>query len=89
MLAAIYVLLDVPAHDDRPGAPRASRRCADLDRREIGALAPLLLLIVLFGFFPMPLLDVINPTVDDTLQHVGVQRPAPTAVDAGAGRSSQ
>ena len=37
----------------------------DLDRREVGALVPLLLALVLFGFYPMPLLDVINPTVDD------------------------
>jgi NADH-quinone oxidoreductase subunit M len=31
-----------------------------------------------FGFFPMPLLKVINPYVTDTLQHVGVHDPAPT-----------
>jgi NADH-quinone oxidoreductase subunit M len=50
----------------------------DLDRREVGTLAPLFLALVLFGFFPMPLLKVINPFVQDTLQHVGVHDPAPT-----------
>jgi NADH-quinone oxidoreductase subunit M len=50
----------------------------DLDRREVGALAPLCLGLILFGFFPMPLLKVINPYVDDTLAHVGVHDPAPT-----------
>jgi len=50
----------------------------DLDRREVGTLAPLFLALVLFGFYPMPLLKVINPYVQDTLQHVGVHDPAPT-----------
>jgi NADH-quinone oxidoreductase subunit M len=50
----------------------------DLDRREVGALAPLFVALILFGFFPMPLLKVINPYVADTLQHVGVHDPAPT-----------
>jgi NADH-quinone oxidoreductase subunit M len=44
----------------------------DLDRREVGVLAPLLLALVLFGFYPMPLLDVINPVVHDTLAGVGI-----------------
>jgi NADH-quinone oxidoreductase subunit M len=50
----------------------------DLDRREVGTLAPLFLALVLFGFYPMPLLNVINPYVQDTLQQVGVTDPAPT-----------
>ena len=50
----------------------------DLDRREVGTLAPLFLALVLLGFYPMPVLNVINPFVQDTLQHVGVQDPAPT-----------
>ena len=37
-----------------------------------GVLAPLMLALVLFGFFPMPMLDVINPVVHDTLAHVGI-----------------
>ena len=31
-------------------------------------MAPLLALIVALGFYPKPLLDVINPAVDATLQ---------------------
>jgi NADH-quinone oxidoreductase subunit M len=50
----------------------------DLDRREVGVLTPLFLALIVFGFFPMPLLKVINPYVDDTLAHVGVHDPAPT-----------
>ena len=57
---------------------RALETTTDLNRREVGVLAPLFLALVLFGFYPMPLLNVINPFVQDTLQHVGVQDPAPT-----------
>jgi NADH-quinone oxidoreductase subunit M len=57
----------------------------DLDRREVGALAPLFVALIVFGFFPMPLLKVINPYVDDTLQHVGVHDPAPTVASVKAG----
>jgi NADH-quinone oxidoreductase subunit M len=45
---------------------------------------PLLLALVLFGFYPMPLLDVINPTSDTTLTQVGVPDDGPTvSVDHG------
>jgi NADH-quinone oxidoreductase subunit M len=50
----------------------------DLDRREVGTLAPLVLGLVLLGFFPMPVLDVINPTVEDILSQVGVTDEPPT-----------
>jgi NADH-quinone oxidoreductase subunit M len=52
---------------------------ADLERREVGIVAPLLLALVLFGFFPMPLLDVINPVVHDTLAEVGIAQQAQEA----------
>ena len=35
---------------------------------------------------PKPLLDVINPAVDDTLQHVGVRTRARRTADGSAGR---
>jgi NADH-quinone oxidoreductase subunit M len=55
----------------------------DLDRREIGALAPILVALVLFGFYPAPLLDVINPATTTILENVGVHDPAPTVDTAG------
>jgi NADH-quinone oxidoreductase subunit M len=62
----------------------------DLNVREITALAPLLLLIVVLGFFPKPLTTIINPAVEATLQTVGVEDPAPTtpaeAAEEGASR---
>jgi NADH-quinone oxidoreductase subunit M len=60
------------------GRPTGSAATRDLGRREVGTLAPLFLALVLFGFYPMPLLNVINPFVQDTLQQVGVTDPGPT-----------
>jgi len=49
------------------------------------AVAPLIALLIALGFFPKPLLDVINPAVSSTLQHVGQTDPAPTVpVASGA-----
>jgi len=45
--------------------------------REVVALAPLMLLLLVLGFFPQPALDVINPGVQATLNHVGVNDPQP------------
>ena len=79
VLAAIYVLwtyqraMTGPGHIDRQvGTMR------DLDAREVGTLVPLLLALVVFGFFPMPLLDVINPHVTDIMSNVGVTDAPPT-----------
>jgi NADH-quinone oxidoreductase subunit M len=50
---------------------------ADLGRREIGVLAPLMLALVLFGFYPAPLLDVANPFSEQLLKHTGVSDDGP------------
>jgi NADH-quinone oxidoreductase subunit M len=54
----------------------------DLGGREIAALAPLLALIIAFGFYPKPLIDIIEPAVQNTLSHVGAEDPGPTVSDA-------
>jgi NADH-quinone oxidoreductase subunit M len=43
----------------------------DMSLRESIVVAPLIGLLVVFGFYPKPLLDVINPAVAATLQDVG------------------
>ncbi len=58
----------------------------DLNLREIGALAPLLLLIVVLGFFPKPLLDVINPSVEHTMSEVGKSDPQPQVTHGEAAK---
>lgn len=55
---------DGPSGEVR-GAPATSLETTgdvtDLDRREIGVLAPLLVALLVFGFVPGPLLDLANP----------------------------
>ncbi|MFZ2504028.1 MAG: NADH-quinone oxidoreductase subunit M [Nocardioides sp.] len=77
VLAAIYALWLYQRTMTGPTS-ESVQNLSDLNRREIGAVAPLLLALVLFGFYPQPLLDTINPYIEDTLSHVGVSDPAPT-----------
>ena len=82
VLAAIYVLwmyqrvMTGPTPTQVDGTP-------DIGKRELGAIAPLMLALVLFGFYPMPLLDVANPTIDSLMDYVGVS-DAPPDVPAGS-----
>ena len=64
VLAALYILLMYQRTMTGPVRP-AWRRMRDLGLREVAALAPLLALILAFGFFPKPLIDVIEPAVRD------------------------
>ncbi len=84
VLAAIYILWMYQRTMTGPEAVPQVAGTADLDRRELGAVVPLLVGLLLFGFYPMPLLDVINPYVDGALTHVGVNDESPT-VSTGSG----
>ena len=88
ILAAAYVLWMVqrttqgtlnPALEEIP----AMRK--DITLREKVVVAPLILLLILLGFYPKPVTDVINPAVQATMQDVGTQDPGPTAVTANGG----
>jgi NADH-quinone oxidoreductase subunit M len=46
-------------------------------------MAPLVLLIVALGLFPKPLLSIIEPTTQATMQHVGVTDPQPRVTAEG------
>jgi NADH-quinone oxidoreductase subunit M len=58
----------------------------DLSLREAVAVAPLIALILVLGFYPKPVLDVINPAVKATLSDIGKSDPAPSAVTKEAGK---
>jgi NADH-quinone oxidoreductase subunit M len=83
VLAAIYILLMYQRTMTGPARPDVAGM-KDLNLREVSALAPLVLLIVLLGFYPKPLLSVINPAVGDTLQQVGVVDPQPDVPEAAS-----
>jgi NADH-quinone oxidoreductase subunit M len=92
VLAAIYVLWAYQRTMTGPSPVAGAAADAvtpDLSRREIGAVAPLVLLMVLLGFYPMPALDVINPFVEDTLTQVGVVDDAPTVPADTAGEGTE
>ncbi|MDN5892690.1 MAG: NADH-quinone oxidoreductase subunit M [Nocardioides sp.] len=80
VLAAIYVLLMYQRLMTGPSRP-ATAGFKDLNSREIGAITPLVLVMLLFGFFPQPALDVINPAVETTMEVVG-QSDEPPVVPA-------
>lgn len=74
ILAALYILwmfqraMTGPVRDNVRGM-------RDLSRREMAAIAPLLVLIIGLGLYPKPVLDLINPAVRHTMQQVGVSDP--------------
>jgi NADH-quinone oxidoreductase subunit M len=82
VLGAAYVLWMVQRTTQGTPNPalkelRAMR--TDLTLRESVVVAPLIALLLVFGFYPKPLLDVITPAVAATLQDIGKQDPTPTA----------
>ncbi|MCD0452194.1 NADH-quinone oxidoreductase subunit M [Actinocorallia sp. API 0066] len=87
VLAALYVLWAYQRIAGGPTADAISRKGAfpDLSRRELAAIGPILAVIVLLGFFPGPIVNVINPTVDHTLSVVQKHDPEPTVAEAPGG----
>jgi len=84
VLAAIYILLMYQRTMTGPTREEV-RGMRDLGTREIVSVAPVLLLIVVLGFFPKPLLSVINPSVDHTMSQVDKHDPAPTVAETPEG----
>jgi len=85
VLAALYIL--VAYQRMMHGPVRAGvEKIGDLSSREVWVLAPVLALIVATGVYPKPLLDVITPSVQRTLQQVQRGDPAPSAGSQTADR---
>jgi NADH-quinone oxidoreductase subunit M len=86
ILASVYILLMYQR--TMTGEPtEATAKWRDLTRREVVVVAPLLAVIIALGFYPKPLLDVINPSIERTMQQVGATDPQPVVPAAeGQGR---
>jgi NADH-quinone oxidoreductase subunit M len=70
-----------------PALAEVSGLRRDLTGREALVVAPLIALLLVLGFYPKPVLDVINPAVTHTLQtDLGVRDPAPTHANTEAGK---
>jgi NADH-quinone oxidoreductase subunit M len=66
-----------------PALERVEAMRKDMSKREVAVVAPLIALILLLGFYPKPVIDVINPAVKATLSQIGSSDPAPTAASGG------
>jgi NADH-quinone oxidoreductase subunit M len=77
ILAAIYILWTYQRMFTGPVRDFAAG-WKDLDRRELWVLAPLIAVIIALGFYPKPVLDVLDPAVSRTMQQVQMHDPAPT-----------
>jgi NADH-quinone oxidoreductase subunit M len=84
ILAALYVLLMYQRMMTGP-KPESAAGTRDLSHREKWVVAPLIAAFLVLGFFPKPVLDVINPAVARTLSYVGVTDPAPTNAGTAEG----
>jgi NADH-quinone oxidoreductase subunit M len=78
VLAALYVLITVQRSLHGPAAP-GNEGISDLNIREKIAIAPVIALLVIMGFFPKPVLDWINPSSTATMQAAGYSDPLPKA----------
>ena len=74
VLAALYILIPVQRALHGPTTP-GNESLTDLNLREKIAIAPVIAIIVAFGFFPQPLLNVINPATSATVQTAGFTDP--------------
>ncbi|OJF12436.1 NADH-quinone oxidoreductase subunit M [Couchioplanes caeruleus] len=86
ILAAAYVLWMVQRTTQgtlNPALEEVPEMRRDMSWREKAVVAPLVLLLLLLGFYPKPVTDVINPAVEATMLDVGSTDPAPTAVANG------
>jgi NADH-quinone oxidoreductase subunit M len=70
-----------------PVAP-AVEGAKDLSLREKWVIAPMIAVIVVLGFYPRPILDVINPAVGATLQQTHNVDPPPVVPTTANGGSS-
>jgi NADH-quinone oxidoreductase subunit M len=77
VLAALYILIPVQKALHGPVTP-GNESLKDLNLREKLAIAPVIAIIVGLGFYPAPLLKVINPAASHVISQLGFTDPAPT-----------
>jgi NADH-quinone oxidoreductase subunit M len=80
VLAALYILIPVQKALHGPTTP-GNENLRDLNLREKIAIAPVIASIVALGFYPAPLLNVINPAATHVISQMGFTDPAPSNGD--------
>ncbi len=76
ILSAIYILWMYQRTMTGPVREEVAH-FGDLKARELWAVGPLIALIIVFGVYPQPLLNIINPAVSRTLVQVHATDPVP------------
>jgi NADH-quinone oxidoreductase subunit M len=77
VLAALYILIPVQKALHGPVTP-GNENLPDLNLREKVAIAPVISVIIALGFYPTPLLNVINPASAHVLEVQGFTDPTPS-----------
>jgi NADH-quinone oxidoreductase subunit M len=87
VLSAIYMLWLYQRVMTGPVAS-GNERIGDLRARELVVVAPLIALLLVLGVYPKPVLDLINPAVENTMTTIGQHDPAPSVTPPGSGVGS-
>lgn len=84
VLAALYILIPVQRALHGP-VLAGNEGLSDLNTREKIAIGPVLAVILFLGFYPAPLLNVINPASNHSITQAGFSDPLPT-INGKAGK---
>ncbi len=82
VLAALYILIPVQKALHGPLVP-GNENLSDLNLREKIAIAPVMAIIIFLGFYPSPLLKVINPAATHVISQMGFSDPVPNLTSKG------
>ena len=74
VLAALYILIPIQKTLHGP-TTEGNENLKDLNLREKFAIAPVIAIIVAMGFYPKPVLDLINPTSEKIVTNAGFTDP--------------
>jgi NADH-quinone oxidoreductase subunit M len=74
VLAALYILIPIQKTLHGP-IITGNENLKDLSLREKIAISPIILIIVVMGFYPKPVLDLINPTAEKVVVNAGFTDP--------------
>lgn len=77
VLSAVYMLWLYQRVMTGPVAA-GNEKIGDLRARELVVVAPLIALLLVLGIYPKPVLDIINPAVENTMTTIGQHDPKPT-----------
>ncbi len=74
VLAALYILIPIQKALHGP-TTAGNESLTDLSLKEKIAIAPVIAIIVVMGFYPKPVLDLINPTAEHVVTKAGFTDP--------------